>query len=258
MQLYTGSSKDFIADATRNAIAGKLEKAFFEYYRFKPSVQEVQSWQNSLQHMSSALSVGELFAQSIVLEYQLPLTSRRLDCMVLGRDDKQTSNAVIVELKQWGDVEESDAEDCVVTYVAGRRRDVLHPSRQVGQYEQYLRDVHTVFSSGEVVLRSCAYLHNLRYDGSNEIFRSKHEKLLTFFPVFAGDQQKQLLEYVRGRVGRGDGEKVLDTVLAGKYKPSKKLLEHTAAVIKQQPTNVVLDTQLVVFNKVLAQVKVAA
>jgi len=258
MQLYIGSSREFIDDSTRNAIAGKLEKAFFQYYRYKPSLQEVQSWQNSLQHMSNALNAGELLAQGIILEYQLPLTSRRLDCMVLGRDDKQTSNAVIVELKQWGDVEESDAEDCVVTYVAGRRRDVLHPSRQVGQYEQYLRDVHTVFSSGEVVLRSCSYLHNLRYDSSNEIFHGKHEKLLTFFPVFAGDQQKQLVEYVRVRVGRGDGEIVLDTVLAGKYKPSKKLLEHTAAVIKQQPTYVLLDTQQVVFSKVLAQVKGAA
>jgi len=98
----------------------------------------------------------------------------------------------------------------------------------------------------------------LRYDSSNEIFRKKHEKLLTFFPLFAGDQQKQLVDYIRTRVGKGDGEKVLDMVLAGKYRPSKKLLEHTAAIIKRQPTYVLLDTQQVVFNKVLTQVKAAA
>ncbi len=257
MQLYVGSSKDFVAEVTRYAIAGKLEAAFFDYYRYRPSVQEVQSWQNSLLQMGNALSAGELLEQGIILEYQLPLTSRRLDCMVLGRDERKISNAVIVELKQWGDTESSEAEDCVVAYVGGRRRDVLHPSRQVGQYEQYLRDVHTTFASGEVGLRSCAYLHNFHFDGSNEIFGERHKDLLTYFPVFAGDQQKELINFVRTRVGTGDGERVVDIVLAGKYRPSKKLLEHTAEVIKRQPTYVLLDSQQVVFNRVLARVRAA-
>jgi len=44
MQLYAGTSKDFIVDATRNAIATKLEHAFLSTFRFKPSIQEVHSW----------------------------------------------------------------------------------------------------------------------------------------------------------------------------------------------------------------------
>ena len=258
MQLYAGTSKEFIADATRNAIAGKLVEAHLEYYRFNPSVQEIQSWQNSLLQMSNALTVGRLFDHGVVLEYQLPLSSMRLDCMVMGQDANSVANSVIVELKQWSATEESDAEDCVVTYVAGRKRDVLHPSRQVGQYEQYLRDVHTVFSNGEVALHSCAYLHNLPFDSDSEIFRAKHQQLLNQFPAFAGDQQEELVGYLRKFLEAGRGESVLTKVLASHYLPSKKLLEHTANVIQGQQAYVLLDSQQVVFNKVLAQVSAAA
>jgi len=32
---------------------------------------------------------------------QLPIPSKRLDCMITGQDDAQHDDAVILELKQW-------------------------------------------------------------------------------------------------------------------------------------------------------------
>ena len=46
---------------------------------------------------------------------------------------------------------------------------------------------------------------------------------------------------------------MLATVLESKYRASKKLLEHTSAMIAGQQEYVLLDEQLVVFNSVLAQ-----
>jgi len=257
MQLYVGNSTAFIEDATRNAIAAKLTQAFFEHFHFRPSPNEIHSWQNSLLQMSNVLTVGKLLDHGILLEYQLPLSSRRLDCMVTGLDAAGKGNAVIVELKQWGRVEASDANDCVMTYVAGGHRDVLHPSSQVGQYERYLRDVHSVFVNGDVGLRSCAYLHNLAHDPSNEIFLPKFDALLRQFPVFGADQQHHLVEYLHAHVGAGKGEPVRDKVIAARFLPSKRLLEHTANVIRDQGSYVLIDSQLVVYNKVLAQVEKA-
>jgi hypothetical protein len=74
MQLYAGSSRDFITDATRNQIAGKLKSAFVESYHSRPSPQEVQSWQNSLLQMAVVLQSGGLDDRGILLEYQLPLS----------------------------------------------------------------------------------------------------------------------------------------------------------------------------------------
>lgn len=258
MQLYAGTSTDFIEEATRNAIAVKLQSAFRGAYHYNPSLQEVQSWQNSLFRMAYTLQEGHFLDHGILLEYQLPLSSRRLDCMVTGHNAGDEPYSVIVELKQWSDVEPSNAEDCVTTWVAGAKRDILHPSRQVGQYEQYLRDVHTVFSSDEVKLRSCAYLHNLNFDPANEIYAPRHAGVLRKYPAFTGDQDTDLIRFLRNNLASGKGGKVLDQVLKGRYAPSKKLLEHTGQVINDQRSYVLLDSQQVVFAKVLAEVRDAA
>lgn len=178
MQLYAGHSLEFVEQATRNAIAGRLEDAFFAAYHYKPSQQEVMSWQNSLFRMAYTLEQGGFDDHGILLEYQLPLSSRRLDCMVTGHSGTNAANAVIVELKQWSDVEPSCADDCVTTWVGGRKRDVLHPSRQVGQYEEYLRDMHSAFGEHAIDLHSCAFLHNLNFDPGNEIFADRHRELV--------------------------------------------------------------------------------
>jgi DUF2075 family protein/DNA replication protein DnaC len=258
MQLYAGTSKAFIDDATRNSIASKLQKAFLDAYHYNSSTQEVQSWQNSLRLMAYALKDGDFLDHGILLEYHLPLSSKRLDCMVTGMDAGGQPYSVIVELKQWSDVEESNAEDCVVTWVAGCLRDILHPSRQVGQYEEYLRDMHSVFIRGEVGLRSCAYLHNLTYSATNEIYAARHAHVLKQYPTFSGDQQDQLVQFLDAHLQAGKGQQVLEQVLKSRYAPSKKLLEHTANVVQDQKAYVLLDIQQVVFAKVIAEVRDAA
>lgn len=51
----------------------------------------------------------------------------------------------------------------------------------------------------------------------------------------------------------GGGGPVLERVLKSEYRPSKKLLDHTAAMVAGQREYILLDEQLVVFNSVLAQ-----
>ena len=100
MRLYSGTSKQFIQDSTRNQIADKLKDAFFEYFRYNPSHNEINSWRNSLLAISSVFSEANLLDHGVLLEYQLPLSSKRLDCMITGKDKNGLDNAVIVELKQ--------------------------------------------------------------------------------------------------------------------------------------------------------------
>jgi uncharacterized protein len=88
MRLYSGMSEDFIRDTTRNRIAERLREAFFAYYRYQPGPSEVNSWRNSLRAMSGVLDIGSLHDHGILLEYQLPLSSKRIDCIVCGEDDR--------------------------------------------------------------------------------------------------------------------------------------------------------------------------
>lgn len=254
MQLYVGTSTEFIEDTASHRIAEKLKAAFFAHFRYHPPDSEIKAWQNSLGAISTVMREAPLEDHGVLLEYQLPLSSRRLDCMVTGKDRNRRANAVVVELKQWEAVYPSAVDDCVTTFVGGRQRDVLHPSRQVGQYQEYLEDCHSAFAPGAVALGSCAYLHNLRCDLSSELFHERHGALLTKYPLFAGDQAPDLSRYLLRRLAGGEGAPVLTTVLESKYQASKKLLDHTAAMVKGQKVFVLLDEQLVVFNAVLGQV----
>src|SRR4030066_1122272 len=100
MRLYAGSSGKFVEDTVLNQIAGKLKNAFFSYYRYNPPHAEINSWQNSLRALAGILQYGDLLDHGVMLEYQLPLTSRRLDFMVTGKGQANADNAVYVEPKQ--------------------------------------------------------------------------------------------------------------------------------------------------------------
>jgi len=48
MRLYSDTTKSLIDDSTYNRIATNLKDAFFNEFRYQPSVAEVNSWNNSL------------------------------------------------------------------------------------------------------------------------------------------------------------------------------------------------------------------
>ena len=87
--------------------------------------------------MCQIFELSDLKQQGVMLEYQLPQTSKRLDCIVTGKNAEGIDSAVIVELKQWDRCREAFGNK-VITFVGGGNRDMLHPSAQVSQYHTYL------------------------------------------------------------------------------------------------------------------------
>jgi hypothetical protein len=254
MRLYAGSSGQFVGDTVQNQIAGKLKNAFFSYYRYNPSHAEISSWQNSLRAIAGILQYGDLLDHGVMLEYQLPLTSRRLDFMVTGKGQSNADNAVIVELKQWDTCGTADGENEVVTFVGGANREVLHPSAQVGRYRMYLSDTHTAFYEGEnpVSLAACAYLHNYPHDPGDVLYDSKFDGVLKSDPLFTMDEAPELMGFLQERLCAGQGMEVLKRVEESRYRPSRKLMDHVGQVINGNSRYVLLDEQVVAYDKVRA------
>jgi DUF2075 family protein len=174
--------------------------------------------------------------------------------MVTGTDGDGRDAAVVLELKQWDRCGDAGADNLVTTRLGGAERDVLHPAAQVGQYQRYLEDSHTAFHEfpSPVRLASCAYLHNYFPGDGDILFAEKFRPLLARSPVFTADDVGPLQEFLVERVREGRGEPVLRRVERSRYRPSKKLLEHVGEVVKGIPQYVLLDEQLVVFERVRA------
>ena len=257
MQLYAGSTREFVHAATHNAIAARLAEAFLAHFRHRPGEAEVRSWQNSLRALSAVIEMGRLKDNGILLEYQLPLSSLRLDALLTGRDDRR-EGAVIVELKQWDKADAGTAPDLLRTWVGGSHRDVLHPSVQAHNYRRYLVDTSEVFQ-GEtrVTLDACAYLHNYTPEAGDALFAEPSEAVRRLAPLFTGGDATALASHLAERLGAGDDGAVLDRIVQGRFRPAKKLLEHVARVVADEPAFVLLDDQQVVFSQVLATVQAA-
>src|SRR5580700_4009646 len=197
MRLYSGTTKSLIEDSTYNRIAAKLRDAFFLEFRYQPAVAEVNSWNNSLRAVSQVFQAASLLDHGVLLELQLPLTSKRLDCLVTGYDGTKSPNAVIIELKQWGGCKGASGKNEVATFVGGNVRDVLHPSVQVGQYMMYLTDCHTAFQGEDGInAHACSYLHNYSTTKDDPLFVAQFKEQIRRTPVFTADHVPDLTEFL--------------------------------------------------------------
>jgi DUF2075 family protein len=257
VRLYAGTSQQFIEDTFQNQIAEKLRLAFFEYFRYNPSPGEVSSWRNSLRALSQVFQYADLIDHGVILEYQLPLSSLRLDCLICGRDSRSVDNAVIIELKQWEKCFEANGENEVSTWVGGAQRDLLHPSVQVERYKLYLMNTHTAFyqDHSPVALDACTYLHNYNYYSDDVLFSSKFAEARSRCPVFTADDVPRMRDRLVQRLGGGKGADVLRRIEQSKYRPSKKLMDNVYRMIRGKQEYVLLDDQLVVYDKILSMAK---
>jgi hypothetical protein len=104
VHLYQGTSEQFIADAVQARLATQLSDRFFQEFRYKPPLSEVNAWRNSLGAMANVLQLADLRDQGVLVELKLPLSSKRLDVMLTGTNPIVGDAAVIIELKQWTEV----------------------------------------------------------------------------------------------------------------------------------------------------------
>jgi hypothetical protein len=253
MQLYLGSTSEFVTDSIQHRVAEKLGDAYYEYFRFRASASEFNSWQNSLTALTAHIQYARLLDHGIILELQLPLSSARLDVLLTGHDAEQRQNAVIIELKQWSTVTNSEIDDCVRTHLGGRERDVPHPSIQAANYRQYLGDMNTAFSETEdpIILEACTWLHNLEEASQRSLTAPHFSDALGRAPLFAGHDADQFNGYLLKRLSAGKGRPILDRISGGRLRPSKTLMSHAASVIAGDPVYTLLDEQIVAYNLVL-------
>jgi DUF2075 family protein len=255
MQLFSGLLPEFADEATQNQIGATLSSAYLQWFRRRPSEEEVRSWNNSLVRLKDVLRESSPDDTGVILEYELPPSSARLDCLVCGTDGQGVPRAEILELKQWERCQPAEEDKLVVTWVGGRLRSVPHPSVQVGTYEQFLRDGNSAFyEKPPVKLSSAAYLHNYSPAQDDPLFDPKFEQELRRHPAFVGKDFGRLVERMKKATSNGGGSKVLASILGGRAAPSKQLLRHVSDMITGNPVFTLLDEQLVVYESILTAV----
>jgi hypothetical protein len=250
MIVYSASRAEFTKDVLSNNIERRILDAFALRLGRRTSRAEVASWKNSMQYMNNVLTSGNIPGNAgVAIEYQVPLTSKRVDFILSGADDQKRDTAIIVELKQWSEVSETKKDAIVETFVGGGKRELTHPSYQAWTYAALIRDFNVEVQEGQIELKPCAYLHNCSKPSAvTSAFYAEH---MGRAPLFLREDAEKLSEFLKRYVKYGDTSRILYKIDHGRLRPSKNLADHLVSLLQGNREFEMIDDQKVVYETAL-------
>lgn len=252
MILYENNALTFRSDVEGNRIVQKIEEAFEKQMGKKAPVGEKTAWQNSLRCMKDAVNNANVPNDcGVLVEYNIPATSKRIDFIITGHDNEDKSNFIIVELKQWAQAEATDKEYIVRTFLGGGFRETTHPCYQAYSYKKYLNDMNSAVYDKGIRTLSCAYLHNYIEQNPEPLLQNQYKEIVDDTPVFFAYDTERLQEFIRKYVGKGKGMEILYEIENGKICPSRKFVEYVSDIFNGNPVYTLLDEQMHAYATIL-------
>ena len=231
MIVYQSTKEGFLEDVLLNEIDTKINQAFYDHLGRHTSPNEVLSWTNSMMHMSNVLMDNEIAANAgISIEFQIPLTSQRIDFIITGLDEDQKEQVIIIELKQWSSAQLTDKDAMVRTRFQHGETETVHPSYQAWSYAALIESYNQTVRDEQINLVPCAYLHN--YNPDNVITHPFYSYHTSKAPVFLKSDAVKLREFIKKFVKYGDNKDILYRIENGRLRPSKQLADSIASMIR--------------------------
>ena len=210
MLAYLATKDQFLQDAP--TIEDIVKEAVKRNLGHSVGDSEFASWRNSLGNaMYHALNTPEIPGDAgVAVEYRVNGRAFRIDFMLSGQNHHGKESLIIIELKQWTDIEISDFAEHVRTFLGGGLRDTPHPSYQAWSYLSHLKMYNEYIYENEVSVNACAYLHNCV--DSTVVNSSLYEEKLREVPVFLKGQGSELRGMILENVALGTGTGMLERI----------------------------------------------
>ena len=260
--LYGAPKSEFKNDVITHRFGPKMQVAA-NMFRLGYGNSELGSWLNNAPQVKDLLDLANIPDDTYVtFEYKVPNGPQRIDCMLYGHGLGGKKNVVHLELKQWSNntVQEIYSTGVFATkaeveaLTGGRFQPVPHPSQQVANYQQYLKD-YVVVLSEDCELAGMAYCYNYISTATPAALYSDHYKnILDSYPLFSGDQVEQLAARLNTLLSFGDGLSIFNRVQDSPILPSKNLMDAAANMFKGITEFHLLKDQLVASNAIFAEV----
>lgn len=253
MIVYEGVKTDFLKSVEEDTIAEEIEEMIYNKIHRSTAKNEFRSWENSLEYMYKVLNDEEIPNDAgIAIEYNIPQTSKRVDFLISGYDEKNKRNVVIIELKQWDRIKAILSKDALVeTYTGNAIREVVHPSYQAWSYASHIRDYNKAVQENYIMLFPCAYLHNYRRSQNDPIDAEQYQDYIKDAPVFTRGQVADLRSFIKKCVVKGDNKETIYEIDNGRIRPSKSLQDTISNMLKGNREFIMLDEQKVVYEHIL-------
>lgn len=256
MIVYQSDKSGFLNDVLTNNISDIIHDAYFTKLGRYTSKNEVLSWQNSMMYMNSILSDDGIPNDArISIEFQIPLTSNRIDFIIAGNNHEYKEQVIIIELKQWSKATLTNEDAVILTWFQHGETKTTHPSYQAWSYASMIRNFNSTVQEDGINLVPCAYLHNYSPDNIiNNTFYSEH---IDKAPLFLKPDAIKLREFIKKFIKYGDNKDILYRIENGRFRPSKQLADSLASMLNGNEEFVMIDDQKVVLETALAMARKA-
>jgi len=256
MIVYQSTKLGFLEDAS-NGIEDIVRAKVKEKLNIDIQVgsSEYNSWKNSLgDAMYKVMQTDKIPNDSgIAIEYAIPRAKNRIDFIVTGEDEEGKEKVVIIELKQWTDIQKTDKDGVVVTRFKSGLSEEPHPSYQAWSYSSLLYGFNaTVYEEG-IGLEPCAYLHN--HVDEDVILSPFYGEYLKKAPAFCKGDKEKLQDFISKFVKHGEKKNTLYRIDNGEIRPSKNLADSLASMLKGNSEFVLIDEQKIVYETALSLAK---
>ena len=255
MIVYNDTKRQFVSDVKGGDIEDKIRSCIRQKGLNAGQDKEYLSWHNSMQFMRNIVDDQEIDDDvSISIEYNIPLTSKRVDFIISGSDKLGNDNVVIVELKQWQEAEivDDDMHYCVKTNVGKLGNIVPHPSYQAYSYARIIYNNCQTVLNNSINLAPCAYLHNYKpekkYVLEAPIYKEWTDEAPFFIKSQVADFNTFVKKFVTKRSSRGDLLYLIDN---GRIKPTKALQDTLVSMVEGNKEFVLIDEQIVIYDMCL-------
>ena len=246
MIIYENTRGGFINDIRTGCIATIVEAAFEQHGMHHHNDSEYRAWSNSLMYVRNVLDDEEIPEETpLAIEYQIPLTSKRVDFLLAGKDDQENENVVVIELKQWEDSGITSRPDVVTAFTGGCNRSVCHPSYQAYSYAKIIENFSEDVYRHSIHLQPCAYLHNYRESNRLHIDNELYRDAISVAPIFLQSDVNKLRLFIKKYVKKAAGTNLLMQIDHGKLKPAKALQDSLASMIRGNKEFILIDEQKV-------------
>lgn len=247
MLVYKATKKEFIDDVRDDKIDQKILAEFKRKLFKSVGTSEINSWRNSMNYMLKVLiEDGIPNDAGVSIEYTIPLTSKRVDFILTGKNKLKRDTAVIIELKQWSNVKKTNKDAIVETFIGKSEREANHPSYQAWTYAALIEDYNETVRNEKIILLPCAYLHNMKEAKViNDIFYKDHTSKA---PIFISEDTLKLSLFLKEHIHYGDQDDIMYRIENGKIRPSKKLADNLVSMISGNSQFIMIDEQKIAYE----------
>lgn len=255
MIVYEANKQEFLEHVDKDVLVSHILTQF-ELKLGRTSESEIRSWDNSMLHMYRVLNDPSIPNDAgVAIEYKIPYTSKRVDFLLSGHDGEKDS-VVIVELKQWSEVQKVEGKEAIVKTALNRGlHEVTHPSYQAWSYAALIEDYNENVQEQFIQLKPCTYLHNYRIRDNDPLTDENYAYYLNLAPVYAKGEVEKLRNFIKKYIKFGDQKEILYQIERGRIRPSKSLQDSLSNMLKGNQEFVMIDEQKVFYETALQLAK---